>query len=422
MASNSGAVTNFFDGCSGFLGSLGRGWYPATGGGRGISPFWRANSDAGKEVTVPRALQQGAVWACVRKKAEIIASLPLSVYQVSKSGKRSVARDYPLYSILHDRPNGWMTAFDFISMQVASIDLWGNAYSRKVMSSGVLVALNPLRPEFTTPYQLDTGEIRFAFARGDEVDDFSQDEILHVKGFGVDGLVGMSPIAMARQTIGRSIGTDEAASKIFQSGLTASGFIKYAQTLKADQREQIRSSIQQFTGSSNMGKVMVLENGMDYTGITMNPADAQMLESRRFNIEELCRWFGMPPQLIGHTDKASSWASSLEGMNLQFLTYTLAPLLRSIEQVMNTKLIDPAERGRYFVKFNVNSLLRGDSAARAALYASAIGNSWMTPDEVRSLEDLDSVAGANQLLANSTMLPLDKLGQARPGIAPQGGN
>ena len=405
---------DFFGGFSGFLNWLGRTWYPAPGARNNVAPFRRAHTDSGRLVTVENSLELAAVWACVRLLSETIATLPMVLYRKDSTGKSTPAIDLDLYTLLHDQPNAYMSAVEFWEMIVASLCLWGNGYAVKKRIGKRIVALDPLRPEFTNVYRTDAGEVRYAFNRTDEQADYAASDIVHIKGFGIDGLVGLSPIGMARQTIGRSLATDEASATVYKSGLSAGGFIKYGQFLKNDQRDQIQQRIETFTGSRNTGKVMILENGMDYVGITMKPSDAQLLESRNFNVEEICRWFRTPPVLIGHTDMASSWASSLENTNLFFLTYGLRPYLSRIEQAVKRQLIATEDKATMYVAFNSDALMRADSAGRAALYASASQNGWMARSEIREKENLPHIEGSDGLTVQSNLIPLDKLGTAAP--------
>lgn len=417
LMKKSRAGVDFFNGMSNFFGSMAGGWYPSPRGER-VAPFWGVRSDAGKVVTAAGSLQIAAVWACVRLIAETVGSLPLYLYR-GRDGEDSIlATDSPLYTLISRSPNSYMTSVEFWEMMVAGLLLWGNAYAVKRRLGGRVVSLDPLRPEFVSVYRTDSGEIRYTFQRAEQIEDFSANDILHIKGFSVDGLVGISPIAVARQTIGRSLATDEAASRIYQSGMSASGFVSYSKSLTKDLREEIRGSIESFTGSSNIGKVMVLENGMTYTALSINPVDAQMLETRYFNVEEVCRWFGVQPPLIGHVSKASSWASSLENMILMFVKFGLRPVLTRIEKALGRSLIDPGDRATLFAAFDTEELQRGDSAARAALYASAAQNGWMKRREIRRRERLPSAAGDDQLTVQSNLVPLDRLselgGQATP--------
>lgn len=400
---------HFFDGILGVLGYLGSGWYP--GGARdGMAPFRSVGSDAGVQVSSGAALQLAPVYACVRLISETVATLPLELKQPDANGKLVKALGSPVYRMLRYSPNAYMTAVEFWEMMVASLCLWGNAYAVKVKVAGRVVAFDPLRPEYVTVYRdMQTGQIRYAYLRGNQRQEFPAEDILHIKGFGVDGLVGLSPVAMARQTIGRSIATDQASGKIFNSGLSAGGFITYEKSFATPElREDIRKSIADFTGSSNAGKTMVLENGMGYTPITMNPVDAQMLESRQFNAEEMCHWYGVPPPLAGYMTKASSWASSLETLILLWIKTGLRAYLSRIEQAVSRSLSLPVTS---VLKFDLDELERGDSAARAALYASAGQNGYKTRNEIRELEGDPAIDGADQLTVQSNLIPLDKLGE-----------
>jgi HK97 family phage portal protein len=401
------SVLHFFEGIQGVLGYLGSGWYPS-GARDGMAPFQSVGSDAGVVVSPGAALQLATVWACVRLISETVGTLPFELKQPDDKGRLVKATNSATYRMLRYAPNAHMTAAEFWEMMAASVCLWGNAYAVKGKIANRVVSLDPLRPEFVTVFRNMAGEIKYAYLRGTERTEYDASEIMHIKGFGVDGLVGLSPIAMARQSIGRSIATDQASGKVFQSGLAAGGFIKYANSFKTkEEREDIRASIAGFTGSSNMGKTMVLENGMDYMPITMNPMDAQMLESRMFNIEENCRWYGIPPPLIGHMSKASSWASSLETLILLWLKTGLRSYLVKFEQGVSRSLSLPTGS---VLKFDLDELERGDSAARAALWSASAQNGIKTRNEIRIDEGDAAIDGGDELTVQSNLVPLAKLG------------
>ncbi len=244
-------------------------------------------------------------------------------------------------------------------------------------------------------------------------DIFGAEDVLHIKGFTMDGLVGLSPIRYQAGVMGAQIDANNAASHTFGNNLKAGGFLQTDNILNSEQRQKLRGNLEYFSKPENAGKYMVLEAGMSVSssGVKMNPSDAQLLETRYFGIEEICRAFGVPPQLIGHTDKASSWASSLEGMNLGFLTYSLRPTLERIEQAIRKKLLSPSERSQYSPKFSVEGLLRADSQGRANFYTTMLQNGVMTRNEVRALEDLPPMAGGDSLTVQLNLTPLEKLGQ-----------
>lgn len=360
-------------------------------------------------VTPDRALSIATVWACVSLRAAVISTLPIMV----KGRDKRVLTNHPLYGLLHDSPNADMTASEFWEATIASLDLWGNAYARKDYNGGVLVALTPLRPERMTVVRANDGTISFRYARpGREPEVLTQDEVFHLKGFTVDGLVGLSPLKYAAQVMGHQIEANEAAAREHRNGLKVGGFLKTgATTLTDQQRERLRANLSTFSSPENASKWMVLEAGMEpvsANGIRMSPEDAQLLESRYFGIEELCRIYRVPPQLIGHTNKASSWASSLENTNLGWLQYGLRPDLVRIEQAIRKQLLPPEDRARVEVKFNVEGLLRADSKTRSEFYRALWGIGAVDASEIREKEDMVPREGADTLFVPVNMQPIDR--------------
>lgn len=375
--------------------------------GGAVEPFNSVYMPSGTAVTAETSLKLSAVWACVRLRSQTISSLPLHL----RSADNGTANNHPLHRILHDAPNADMTASEFWEAMVVSIDLWGNAYALINRNrTGQVVSLDVLDPSITTVKREKSGEISYLV--GDTL--YPSDDVLHIKGFTLDGLVGLSPIRYQASVMGAQIDANNAANHTFSNNLKAGGFLQTGQqVLTAEQRERLRNNMTFFAKPENAGKYMVLEAGMTVAAnsVKINPADAQLLESRYFGIEEICRAFGVPPQLIYHTDKSSSWASSLEGMNLGFLMYSLRPTLVRIEQAIVKKLLTPAERAKYKPKFAVEGLLRADSHGRSQFYMSALQNGWMTRNEVRALEDLPPVAGGDSLTVQLNLTPLEQLGQ-----------
>ena len=366
---------------------------------------------SGNVIDPDTALKLSAVWACVRLRSQTIASLPLQLYDSDKN----VASGHYLYRILHDSPNADMTASEFWESMVASLDLWGNAYAYIVRNprNQEVVSLDVLNPEYMTVYRSKDGVITYVYREGTKVFNYIDDDIFHIKGFTVDGLIGLSPIKYQSTVMGFQVDANTAANQEFKNGMKAGGFLKTGEKILNDvQRDRLRDSLDKFGLPENAGKYMVLEAGMDVVssaGVRINPQDAQLLESRYFGIEEICRTFMTPPSLIYHTDKASSWASSLEGMNLGYLTYSLRPTLVRIEQAIVKKLLIPADRGKVKPRFSVEGLLRANSQGRATFYNSALQNGWMTRNEVRELEDLPKVEGADTLTVQLNLTPIDML-------------
>lgn len=366
---------------------------------------------AGKSVTPDTALSLSTAWACVRLLSETIGTLPLGVYARQGEDKAPV-RDHALYEMLHDSPNADQTAAEFWEGMVACLGLWGNGYAEKGFMGSRLVSLTPLRPDLMRVYRDESGRRKYRYSdpKGQRVLD--EDAVFHLRGFGVGGDTGLSPISYARQTMGTALAADEVAAKFFGSGLQLSGFIDSGQPkLRPDQREDIAKLFERFMGSSNAGKLMVLEAGMKYLPLGMNPEDAQLLATRAFHVEEICRWFRVPPFMVGHTEKTTSWGTGLEQQMIGFLTFSLRPYLTRIEQAVKKQLIAPAERKTLSVEFNLEGLLRADSQGRAALYSTFAQNGISSRNEIRARENLARREGGDSLTVQSNLLPLDQLGQ-----------
>ena len=378
--------------------------------GSSAAPFRGDSTPSGTAVTAEKALKLSAVWACVRLRAETISTLPLHL----RDGDGNIASDHPLYAILHDCPNADMSAVEFWQAMTASQDLWGNAYARIFRNSvGNVIALEPMDSESMTVARLEDGALQYRYCKGGNTTKYAETEILHFKGFSLDGLVGLSPIRYAAETLGGQMDANSSAAREFKNGLKAGGFLKTGErVLTEKQRADLKAGLFEFSQPENAGKMMVLEAGMDVAGssVRINPADAQLLESRYFGIEEICRAFSTPPQLIGHTNKASSWASSMESINMGFLTYAVNPMLVRYEQTITRKLLKPSERSLYRPKFSVEGLLRADSAGRAAFYNQMLQNGVMSRNEVRRLENLPPVDGGDVLTVQVNMTTLDKVG------------
>ncbi len=375
---------------------------------------WFGQSTSGKNVTVDAALQLSTVWACVRLLSETVSTLPLKLYRRQPDGSRTVATDHPLYRVLCISPNAEMTPGRFMLMIVASLALRGNAFVEKKLIGSRIVALVPLLPQHMRVKRQPNGRLEYIYNENGADRPIPEKSLMHIRGFGLDGVCGIMPVKAGREVLGAAMSADEAAARVFAQGLQASGVLtNESGALKPEQREQLRQSLAAFAGSKNAGKLMVLEAGLKYQGITMNPEAAQMLETRAFQIEEICRWFRVPPFMVGHTDKQSSWASSVEGQNLQFLTNTLRPLLDNIEQEIIRCLIGEAEAETVYAEFSVEGLLRADLAARREWYASALQNGWMNRNTVARLENQPLIPGGDVYTVQSNLMPLDQLGQQR---------
>ena len=381
--------------------------------------FFMGGSTAGKIVTERSAMQMTAVYSCVRILAEAIAGLPLHLYRYTDSGGKEKATDHPLYLLLHDEPNPEMSSFVFRETLMTHLLLWGNAYAQIIRNGkGEVMALYPLMPNKMSVERDENGQLYYTYTRSAEEAKTSETgrvillpkDVLHIPGLGFDGLVGYSPIAMAKNAIGLAIATEEYGAKFFANGAAPSGVLEHPGTIKDPQR--VREAWQsQFGGSSNSGKIAVLEEGMKYTPISISPEQAQFLETRKFQINEIARIFRVPPHMVGDLEKSSF--SNIEQQSLEFVKYTLDPWVVRWEQSIARSLLSENEKKQYFVKFNLEGLLRGDYASRMNGYATARQNGWMSANDIRELENLDRIPaeeGGDLYLINGNMLPLKQAG------------
>ena len=363
----------------------------------------------GQNVTVDAAMQLSTVWACVRLISETVATLPLMLYRTDANDARTVAADDPLYGLIHSAPNADNTAVEFWEGVTLSLCLWGNAYALKEMAGKRLVALTPLQADAMVVARSASGAIEYRYTdkKGRKV--FREDQILHVRGFGGSGDMGLSPISFARQSIGAAMATDELTGSMFKNGARPSGVLTVDNNgvLTPEQRQQFQENIvAPFMGSDKAGGIMVLEAGVKWQSVTMTPEDSQFLQTREFQVEEICRWFRVPPFMVGHTQKSTSWGTGLEQQLIAFLTFALKPYLARIEQAISRSLIPPEMRASLKPEFKVEGLLRTDSAARSAFYALMVQNGIMTRNEVRRLENLPPLPGGDELTVQSQNVPL----------------
>ena len=381
--------------------------------------FFLGGTTSGKAVTERTAMQMTAVYSCVRILAEAVAGLPLHLYKYTADSGKEKALDHPLYRLLHDEPNPEMSSFVFRETLMTHLLLWGNAYAQIIRNGkNEIVALYPLMPNKMTVDRDANGQLYYSYDRGsDEAirDDRSTvilhpSDVLHIPGLGFDGLVGYSPIAMAKNAIGMAIACEEYGAKFFANGAAPGGVLEHPGTLKDPQR--IRGSWQAaFGGSSNSNKVAVLEEGLKYTPIAISPEQAQFLETRKFQINEIARIFRVPPHMVGDLEKSSF--SNIEQQSLEFVKYTLDPWVVRWEQSITRALLSHEEKSRYFVKFNLEGLLRGDYQSRMNGYAIGRQNGWMSANDIRELENLDRIPaeeGGDLYLVNGNMLPLKDAG------------
>ncbi|PKM40891.1 MAG: phage portal protein [Firmicutes bacterium HGW-Firmicutes-9] len=382
--------------------------------------FFFGGTSSGKPVNETTAMQMTAVYSCVRILSETVAGLPLNVYRYNDRGGKEKAFKHSLYRLLHDEPNPEMTSFAFRETLMSHLLLWGNAYAQIIRNArGEVIALYPLMPNKMTVDRDQTGRLFYSYQRS--VEDpatlgksiwvtLSPSDVLHIPGLGFDGLIGYSPIAMAKNAIGLAIATEEYGAKFFANGAAPSGVLEHPGTIKDPQRVK-ESWNSAYQGSANAHKIAVLEEGMKYTPIGIAPEQAQFLETRKFQINEIARIFRVPPHMLADLEKSSF--SNIEQQSLEFVKYTLDPWVVRWEQSMCRVLFSESEKPTYFIKFNVDGLLRGDYASRMTGYATARQNGWMSANDIRELENLDRISpdlGGDLYLINGAMTKLEDAG------------
>lgn len=380
--------------------------------------YFFGRSNAGKRVTDKTALQHIVVYACVRVLSEAIAQLPLHVYKYTDNGKERVPK-HPLYFLLHDQPNPEMTSFVFRETLMSHLLIYGNAFAQIIRNGrGDVIGLYPLMPDRVKVDRDEKNRLIYIYSRYDEANPnvkkmgdivLGAEDVLHIPGLGFDGLVGYSPIAMAKNALGISLACEEYGASFFANGASPSGVLEHPGVIKNP--EKVRNAWRQAYGSGNSHKVAVIEEGMKYTPISIPNNEAQFLETRKFQLEEIARLYRVPLHLIGDLEHATF--SNIEQQSLEFVKYTLDPWIVRWEQSMQKALLSDSEKGTYFIKFNVEGLLRGDYASRMQGYATARQNGWMNANDIRELEDMNQIPdelGGNLYLVNGSFTKLADAG------------
>lgn len=378
------------------------------------------DSETGVLVTAKTVMQVDAVWSCVRLISETIATLPLSMFERTSSGKR-LASQHPLHFVIHDQPNVDSTAAVFWEAMVAAMLLRGAGRAEKLFAGTRLIGLAFLNPDRLQISCDPNGRKVYRYLNKDGSQRvIPPARVWTVPGFTLDGENGVSVIAYGAKVFGAAMAAEKAAAQTFRNGLLQTLYYKINAFLTPKQRAEFKTNL---VGSIERGEAPLLEGGTEAGTLGINPSDAQLLESRSFSVESICRWFRVPPWMVGHTEKSTSWGTGIEQQMIGFLTFTLGPWLRRIEQAISKDLLAPAERLRYYPKFAVEGLLRADSAGRAAFYTAMVNNGILTRDEVRELEDREPMGGnAAVLTVQSAMTTLDGIGndtntqQARAAI------
>jgi len=359
------------------------------------------------------AVGLSATWACVQLIAGTIASLPLMVYRTGDDGIRRVAKDHPLYFVLHDSPNFDQTAVDFWEVMAASIELYGNAYASmdRRSSDGVVTSLYPIRPDLVKVRRLDSGDLQYEWTDNGKRIVKAGTDVLHIRGSFGDALGGASTLSMCRDVFADAMASESAAGSMFRNGVNPSGILSTPESVRLtpEQRADLEKNlVEKYQGSIRNGRPMVLDNGLTWSQLSINPQDAQMLESRKFSGEQICRIFGVPPAMVGFGDKASNWGTGKEVDVLGFQKFALRKRLKRIEQSVLKQLVPLSERRAQgiTIEFNLDGLLRGDTATRYEAYERAIRMGIKTRNECRALENDPPVEGGDVITVQMQDMPL----------------
>lgn len=376
--------------------------------------FLFGGTTSGKAVNERTAMQTSAVYACVRILAESVAGLPLHVYERTANGSKSTKPSHPLYRLLHDEPNREMTSFVFRETLMSHLLLWGNAYAQIIRDGrGFPITLYPLLPDRMAVDRNESGELVYTYQSDKGQVKLRRENILHIPGLGFDGLIGYSPIAMAKNAVGLALATEDYGAAFFANGANPGGVLEHPGVIKPEQADRLRESWQSQFGGANAHKVAVLEEGLKFHQMSIPPEQAQFLETRKFQINEIARIFRVPPHMVGDLEKSSF--SNIEQQSLEFVKYTLDPWVVRWEQSLQQALILPSEKATIFIKFNLDGLLRGDYQSRMQGYSTGIQNGFMSVNDVRGLEDMNLLTaeeGGDLHFVNGNMVKLADVGAA----------
>lgn len=391
------------------------GWF-GWGGALGDRTGKQTGSPTGSLVTgtaslnTDGALQISAVWACVDLLSRTIASLPLFVYE-GEGGARKLARDTVLWQLLHDTPNRRMTPMEFWVAMLLNLTLRGNAYARIDRdATGNAVALWPMSADQMTVDVLSDGSVVYLYAIGSDRTVFGEQNILHIKDMG-NGTFGLSRLDFMRATTGEMTNAQTAANMLFANGGKPTGVLMIDSVLNPEQRAAIK---ERFSGMAegSTSRLYVLEANMKYQQLSLTPAETQLLETRRYGVEEIGRWFGVPAVLINHNN-ATAWGTGIEQIIDGFFKFTVRPALVSLEQAIRKRVLTPAQRARYSVEWNFDGLLRANIKDRMEVYSKAVQNGLKTRNECRQLENDPPIAGGDSLTAQVNLVPIDMLGRVK---------
>ena len=373
---------------------------------------------AGVTVNEKTAISNTAVYACVRILAETVGSLPLVTYKRLEPRGKERATNHPLYKILHDAPNPYMTAIVFIETLMGHAATWGNAYADIEWGpNGQVKHLWPLRPDRMIKVDYDdSGKLVYIYQLPDNQKTvLHSDRVLHILGLGFDGFMAYSPIAKARDAIGLSVAAEKYGGRFFRNGARPGGVLRHPGKLGEDASKRLKEDWNKMhQGVNNSHRIAILEEGMDYTQIGLPPGDAQFIEVRKFQLQEVARIFRVPPHMLADLERATF--SNIEHQSIDFVVHTIRPWLVRWEQAIKQKLLNINDRDTYFTEFLVDGLLRGDTATRYAAHAVARQWGWASANDIREIENQNPLPGeqGDVYLIPMNMIAAGQMNEPKP--------
>lgn len=354
------------------------------------------------------ALQISTVWACIDRRAKTIASLPFFAYE-SVNGKRSLARQSRLWTLLHESPNERMTPYEFWVAMIMNHDLRGNAYARidRDPRTGEATALWPMAADQVELSVLEDGSVAYAYRLNNDLAFLAEENVLHLKDMG-NGTVGLPRLDYMRATASEAKSAQIQSHRLFSAAGKPTGVLMVDQLLKKEQREKLQERFAEMQ-AGNTARLFVLEANMKYQQLSLSPEDQQLLETRRFEVEEICRWFDVPPVLVHHSN-VTTWGSGVEQIVDGFHKFTVRPMLVSIEQAVRKRVMTPRQRATMSAEFSLDALLRASLKDRMEIYSTAVQNGIYSRNECRQLENAEPYAGGEVFTAQVNLAPVGQLG------------
>lgn len=344
----------------------------------------------GLAVNETSAMRVAAAWRAVNIISGTVGSLPRDLVRRISETERQPATGHPLRRVLTVKPNQWQTPAEFFRMMQAHMLLRGNAYALKVMAGTKVLGLVPIHPDRVTVAQLDDLTLRYTISlKGGRSVALGSRDIFHLRGMSLDGVTGLSVLSHMREALGLSLAAERASSRLMRNGSFVTGVLEHPNKLSQEAYERLKRSNEEFAGADAAGKTRILEEGMKWTSVGISADDAQFIQQRDFQRYDIAMFFGVPPHMLGATEKTTSWGSGIEQQGIGFVTYTLGDWLKIWEEAIKRDLISESEWDTLDVRFYTQGLMRGDVKTRTAYYVAARQWGWLNPDEIRALEDMN---------------------------------